>query len=87
MKHIPTPGAYRELFKAGLIELLKGNGLSELQRKDAEHYLRLLEDPNYRFGILQSGGGYADFSGARQSACSCRADASPAGSVLLAAMT
>ena len=24
MKHIPTPGAYRELFKAGLIELLKG---------------------------------------------------------------
>ena len=52
MKHIPTPGAYRELFKAGLIELLKGNRLSELQRKDAEHYLRLLEDPNYRFGIL-----------------------------------
>jgi hypothetical protein len=41
MKHIPTPGAYRELFKAGLIELLKGNRLSELQRKDAEHYLRL----------------------------------------------
>jgi len=28
MKHIPTPGAYRELFKAGLIELLKGNRLS-----------------------------------------------------------
>ena len=25
MKHIPTPGAYRELFKAGLIELLKGS--------------------------------------------------------------
>ena len=61
MKHIPTPGAYRELFKAGLIELLKGNRLSELQQKDAEHYLQLLEDPDYRFGILQSGGGYADF--------------------------
>lgn len=61
MKHCPKPGAYRELFKSGLIALLKGGELSEQDRKDVVHYLQLLEDPNYKFGVLQGGGGYADF--------------------------
>ena len=43
MKHTPKPGAYRELFKSGLIALLKTGELSEQQRKDAVHYLLLLK--------------------------------------------
>ena len=53
MKHTPKPGAYRELFKSGLIALLRTGELSEQERKDAVHYLLLLDNPNYKFGSLQ----------------------------------
>jgi len=61
MKYTPKPGAYRELFKSGLVALLKTGELSELQRKDAVHYLLLLDNPNYKFGSLQNSGGHTDF--------------------------
>lgn len=53
MRHTPKPGAYRELFKSGLIALLRNGYLSEQERKDAMHYLLLLDNPNYKFGLLQ----------------------------------
>lgn len=61
MKHTPKPGAYRELFKSGLIALLSAGELSEQERKDAEHYLLLLDDPNCKFGRIQPISGYTDF--------------------------
>jgi len=61
MKHIPKPGAYRELFKSGLIALLKTGELSEQERKDAVHYLLLLDNPDYKFGSLQPSGSCTDF--------------------------
>ena len=61
MKHTPKPGAYRELFKSGLIALLRNGDLSEQERKDAVYYLLLLDNPNYKFGSLQSTNGYTDF--------------------------
>jgi len=61
MKHTPKPGAYRELFKSGLLALLRTGDLSEQERKDAVHYLLLLDNPNYKFGSLQPTNGYTDF--------------------------
>ena len=61
MKHTPKPGAYRELFKSGLIALLRTGELSEQERKDAVHHLLLLDNPNYKFGSLQPTNGYTDF--------------------------
>lgn len=57
----PRPGAYRELFKAGLLELIAQGKLNKQQRSEAMYYLRLLDDPHYKFGTFQSGGGYTDF--------------------------
>lgn len=51
----PKAGAYRDLFKAGLIELLKQGKLSNEQQNDALYYLRLLEDPDYMFGSIKAG--------------------------------
>jgi hypothetical protein len=49
------------LFKSGLIALLRTGELSEQERKDAVHYLLLLDNPNYKFGSLQPTSGYTDF--------------------------
>lgn len=45
-----TPGAYRAIFKKAVTRLLTDPSLGEQERHDAEHYLRLLDDPDYKFG-------------------------------------
>jgi hypothetical protein len=54
---MPTPGAYRELFKRGLQTLLERNDLTASERADINHYLKLLADPSYKFGRMEYNGG------------------------------
>ena len=54
---MPTPGAYRELFKKGLDGLVASGKLAEAELADALAYRAMLDDPNYKFGRLGQGQG------------------------------
>lgn len=56
----PKPGAYRAIFKKAIERYLDVDGgkMSPEDYQACHHYLKLLNDPDYKFG-KQTGGSYA----------------------------
>ena len=60
MKHTEIkPGAYRQLFLDALDKYR--SEADEAEYPVIDHYTRLLQDPEFKFGKVSGGGGYTDF--------------------------
>lgn len=58
----PPPGTYRGMFKEALKVLAEKDGISNEKKSYIQHYLVLLDDPDYKFGKVTYTMGHASSS-------------------------